>query len=242
MGQRHQQNDRGIGAPASIVRRLFHPFHFALLILAAFGAGCAGETNTNGNPPPGPPSPPPPPPVNNAPSISGSPTLDVVQGTPYSFTPTASDPDGDSLSFSISGQPPWTMFDGSTGTLDGTPGQVDVRIHPDIVISVSDGQASSSLAPFAINVTASAAGTVTLNWTAPMTNADGTMLNDLAGYIAYWGTVPDVYTQSEPIDNAGVTSYVLSNLAPGTYHFVIVAVDLADNESAYSNPFTATVP
>lgn len=122
------------------------------------------------------------------------------------------------------------------------PGQADVAVYPETVISVSDGQATSSLAPFSISVTDSAPGSVTLSWTAPITNADGSMLNDLAGYIVYWGAVPGVYTRFEPIDSSGVTSYVLSNLPSGTYHFVIVAVDLVGNESAYSNAFSATVP
>ena len=181
-------------------------------------------------------------PTNNAPSIDGSPTLSVVQGTPYSFTPIANDPDGDQMSFSIESLPRWATFDDRTGTLQGTPGQTDVGVYTNITISVSDGQVSSSLGPFSIIVTSVASGSVTLNWTAPTRNADGSSLNDLSGYIIYWGTTPDTFTQVEKIDNPGITTYVLSNLTAGTYYIVIVAVDLVDNESAYSNVVSATVP
>ena len=40
-------------------------------------------------------------PTNTAPTISGSPTTSMNVGEAYSFTPTASDPDNDTLTFSI---------------------------------------------------------------------------------------------------------------------------------------------
>lgn len=89
---------------------------------------------------------------NTAPSIGGSPTSTVVQGTPYSFVPTASDLDGQTLTFSISNQPGWTSFSASTGALTGVPGVTDVGTASGIVISVSDGVESASLAPFSITV------------------------------------------------------------------------------------------
>ncbi len=87
----------------------------------------------------------PPPPVNRAPDISGKPALVVTAGNAYSFRPTASDPDGQALTFSIGGKPGWATFNPSTGRLSGTPGSGAVGSHPDIVISVSDGDASASL-------------------------------------------------------------------------------------------------
>ena len=59
---------------------------------------------------------------NNPPEISGTPSTSVAEGVGYHFTPTASDPDGDNLSFSILNQPTWASFSASTGTLSGTPG------------------------------------------------------------------------------------------------------------------------
>ena len=47
---------------------------------------------------------------NRAPNISGTPAGSVEVDTAYSFTPSALDPDDDTLMFSISGQPSWARL------------------------------------------------------------------------------------------------------------------------------------
>jgi hypothetical protein len=89
-------------------------------------------------------------PPNNPPTISGAPPTTVASGQSYAFTPTASDPDGNTLTFSIVNRPTWASFSSSTGRLSGTPTSTAVGEYTDIRISVSDGQASASLAPFSI--------------------------------------------------------------------------------------------
>ena len=96
----------------------------------------------------------PPPPSNRAPTISGTPAQAVTAGTPYLFRPQASDPDGQSLTFAITNRPAWASFDAATGELGGTPGAVNVGQTSNIVISVTDGQATASLPAFSITVTA----------------------------------------------------------------------------------------
>ncbi len=59
--------------------------------------------------------------VGSPPTISGTPTASVTVGQAYSFRPSASDPDGDRLSFRVRNLPTWARFDGSTGTLNGAP-------------------------------------------------------------------------------------------------------------------------
>src|SRR5690606_13857987 len=76
----------------------------------------------------------------------------VVVGERYQFTPQAADADGDSLTFTIGNRPTWAAFDSATGTLDGTPSSTGT--HRSIVISVSDGQSTTTLPPFSIAVTA----------------------------------------------------------------------------------------
>ena len=93
-----------------------------------------------------------PPPTNTAPAISGSPAPSVTTGQSYSFTPTASDADGNALAFSIVNRPPWASFSSSTGRLSGTPSSSSVGEYIDIRISVTDGNLTATLAPFAINV------------------------------------------------------------------------------------------
>ncbi|GAC22237.1 Ig-like domain-containing protein [Paraglaciecola arctica] len=94
-----------------------------------------------------------PPVTNTAPVISGAPATAVAQGSAYRFTPSVSDADGDTVTFSISGQPSWMLFDTATGTLTGTPGNADVGITSNIVITVKDSaNATASLRVFSIRV------------------------------------------------------------------------------------------
>lgn len=76
-------------------------------------------------------------------------------------------------------------------------------------------------------------GFVTLTWDSPTTNADGTPLEDLAGYKIYYGISEGNYTAS--MDAGNVTTYTVSNLSSGTYYFAVIAYDISGNESDYSN-------
>ena len=91
---------------------------------------------------------------NSAPVISGTPDRSIMATYYYAFTPTASDVNGDDLTFSINNKPSWASFDASSGRLYGSPAETQTGSYSDIVISVSDGELTSSLAPFAISVSA----------------------------------------------------------------------------------------
>jgi hypothetical protein len=95
-------------------------------------------------------------PAQAAPTISGSPVTSLSAGQSYSFQPSASDANGDTLTFSITGAPSWASFDASTGRLSGTPSAAGTSSN--IVITVSDGGRSASLAAFNIQVNAVAPG------------------------------------------------------------------------------------
>ena len=182
-------------------------------------------------------------PANSAPTISGAPAGSVVAQDPYSFVPTASDPDGDSLTFSVSGLPAWASFDTSTGAVTGTPDNGDVGVYANIVITVSDGSMNASLPAFSIEVVAqgAATGSATLSWVAPTLNEDGSPLTDLTGYRIYWGTTPGSYTNSVAVDGADTTSTVITGLVPGTYEFVATAVNSNGIESAFSGTASKTI-
>lgn len=91
--------------------------------------------------------------INDAPVISGTPATTVAEDTAYSFTPDSNDIDADTLTFSIENKPGWASFDTATGALTGTPDNDNVGITSDIVISVSDGKATTALTAFAVEVT-----------------------------------------------------------------------------------------
>ena len=204
-------------------------------------SGDSSSTTVGNSPPAAPPAPPPPPASNRAPTISGSPAASVLVGETYSFTPTASDPDGDVLTFSIENQPNWADFDEDSGSVSGTPPAGSEGMYSQIRISVSDGSASTEMPEFSVLVAQSQLGTVTLTWTAPTQNSDGSALTDLASYRIYYGTTQGNYPNQIDISNPGVTTYVIDNLSPNTYYFVATAVNSQGIESNHSNSAPITV-
>jgi hypothetical protein len=91
-----------------------------------------------------------------------------------------------------------------------------------------------------LHVPSAFAGFATISWDPPITNADGTPMNDLAGYKIYYGTSAGNYSQN--IDVGNVTTYTVTNLTEGiTYYLVATAYDAARNESADSNEVSKTI-
>lgn len=119
-----------------------------LIFLAVALSACGGSDNNSDDEDPGNN----PPLTNSAPIISGTPNGSAYVGHAYTFGPSASDTDGDTLTFGIQYQPAWTTFDTATGVLTGTASVSDVGTYSGIVITVSDGSDSTGLAPFQITV------------------------------------------------------------------------------------------
>lgn len=163
-------------------------------------------------------------PPNRAPVISGTPATSVNAGGTYTFSPAASDADGNALTFSIANKPGWATFNAANGQLTGVPTAANIGTFSGISISVSDGVATTTLGSFAINVTQVSLGSATLSWTAPTQNSDGTALTNLSGYRIYYGTSSANLTQTISIDNIGVSTYVVENLSPATWYFAVKAV------------------
>jgi hypothetical protein len=181
--------------------------------------------------------------TNHPPTIAGTPATSVTAGNAYSFTPTAADADGDPLTFSITNKPSWATFSTSTGRLSGTPAAANVGTTSGIMISVSDGKATTSLPAFNLTVAAAPAnGSATLTWVAPTVNADGTPLTDLAGYFVRYGTTSGNYTTNVRLSDPTLGTYVVQNLASGTYFFTVAAFDTSDNASTNSSEVSKTIP
>jgi hypothetical protein len=178
---------------------------------------------------------------NMPPVISGTPARVAVVGAAYGFQPSAMDPEGRTVVFRIKGKPTWATFDAGRGTLYGTPTAANVGTTSGVVISVSDGKALASLAPFAVNVTPAPTRTVTLNWTAPTMNTDGSALTDLAGYTVFYGTASRQYATSLRLSGAGTNSVVLEGFTAGTYYFTIKSVTNAGVESDYAGEVVAVL-
>lgn len=119
------------------------PLILAVGLLAACGGG--GSGNASG-PDPAPGA------FNSPPQIVGVPPAASQVGQLYQFTPSATDAERDTLTFSISNRPEWATFSPTTGRLEGTPPDTARAVYERIQISVSDGKASSELPPFNLTV------------------------------------------------------------------------------------------
>jgi hypothetical protein len=180
--------------------------------------------------------------TNQPPTISGTPPTSVQTGVAYAFTPTAKDPEGKTLTFSITNKPVWATFSTTTGKLSGTPSSAQAGTYSNIQIKVSDGSLTASLPAFAIVVSATTTtGSATLSWTPPTQNTDGSSLTNLAGYRILYGTSPTALTRTVQLANPGLSRYVVENLAVGTWYFSLRSYSTTGAESSASNVASASV-
>jgi len=113
--------------------------------------------------------------------------------------------------------------------------------YENIGIAVSDRYAAAQLPAFAIDVVATALGTITVSWVPATEREDGSPLTDLGGHKLYWGTVQDDYPNVVVIDNPGITTYVIDGLIASTYYLAASTLDEAGIESELSPPVKVTV-
>lgn len=83
---------------------------------------------------------------------------------------------------------------------------------------------------------------VTLSWTPPTQNTDGTSLTNLAGYRVVYGTSSTMLDKNIEIPNPGVTSYLIEQLAPATWYFAVKAYNANGAESIPSNIASKVIP
>lgn len=210
-----------------------------VVVASIVGCGGGGGGGPGGNV--APPSSPSNPSANTAPTIQGVAPGSIVAGQAYSFQPSASDANGDTLTFTASNLPPWASIDASTGRVSGTPNATQVGTYSNITIQVSDGKATTTLAAFSITVSAITPGSALISWTAPTINTDGTALVDLAGYELRYGRDPGQLDQSVSITTVGITSYLVPNLSPGTWYFAIAATNTAGVAGQASQPASKVI-
>ncbi|HTX05402.1 MAG TPA: fibronectin type III domain-containing protein [Steroidobacteraceae bacterium] len=121
---------------------------------------------------------------------------------------------------------------GSAGVASSVSSSAPTQSTP--TSSVASGTSNSSAPTASTNA-------VTINWTPPTENVNDTPLTNLAGYNIHYGTTSGNYTQTITVSNPGIATYVVQNLSPGTYYFVVAAVNSAGTESPPSSQVSATV-
>jgi hypothetical protein len=175
--------------------------------------------------------------------IQGSPAASAQVGQAYSFKPTVpAAMSGAGVKFSITNTPSWAKFDSSTGSLTGTPAATQVGTYKNITIAAVSGSQTATLPAFSIVVTeGNSQSNVSLSWEAPTLNADGSSLVDLKGYKVHYGTTSKGYSETIQIANAGLTTYVVDNLAAGKYYFAVTSYNSAGQESSLSSEVSTQV-
>ncbi len=145
----------------------------------------------------------------------------VHLGTAVTINPTASDPDGDTLSFSYSD---WMSSSNYVTSLG------DAGTHA-VTVTVSDGSLTDSRN---VTVNVNYYSQATLTW-------DANTEEDLSGYRLYYGTSSGSYSNN--VDVGDKTSHSLSGLKSGqTYYIVARAYDSSGNESNDSSEMIFTAP
>lgn len=80
--------------------------------------------------------------------------------------------------------------------------------------------------------------TATLTW-------DAVADQSLSGYRIYYGTAPATYLQpvGQGVSVGTATTYTVTGLSSGTrYYFAATAIDTSNNESAFSNEVSKSIP
>lgn len=226
------------------MRRTYFPGFLAgcLILTSALLTGCGGgggggDSSSNVTAPPPASS------TNAAPKVTGTPGSTAVVGQAYSFQPSATDADGDALTYTVANLPSWATFSAQTGRISGTPTAAQVGSYAGITVTVSDGKANAAVGPFTITVSdvANASGSATLSWTPPTQNSDGSTLGNLAGFRVMYGRTSSNLDQTVNVDNPSVNRYVVENLSSGTWYFAVVAVNASGVASQLSNTANKTI-
>jgi hypothetical protein len=178
------------------------------------------------------------------PVISGTPASSVTAGSSYAFQPSAKDPAGKPLSFSVQNKPAWASFSIASGLLNGTPSSTQTGTYSNIIISASNGTYSSALPAFNVTVGAAAAttGSAKLSWTLPTVNTNGTAVTGLAGTRLYYGTSASALTHSIQVAGTSTTTYTVTGLTSGTWYFGAEAYTTTGTASGMSGVVSKTIP
>jgi Viral BACON domain/Fibronectin type III domain len=175
-------------------------------------------------------------------------TFQTVQGgtNPPSRSVNVSKKNGRQATWTVSDSASWLTVSPIVGSITSTA-QFAVAVNTTglaagtysatVNITVSKGGSASipvtlTVAPSTTTTSTSTSTTATLTWN-PVTSTG------LSGYKVYVGTASGIY--GPPINVGNVTSYVMSNLAVGTYYFVVTGYNASGSESPPSNEVSKSI-
>ena len=85
------------------------------------------------------------------PAVTSAPVTTATEGQPYAYQVTATDPDGDALSFALDVAPAGMAIDPASGLITWTPGGAQVGVNP-VTVRVQDSSGLSATQSYAITV------------------------------------------------------------------------------------------
>ena len=83
---------------------------------------------------------------------------------------------------------------------------------------------------------------MTVTWTAPSLNTDGSALTNASGYRVDFGTSTASLGQSVAVQGATTTSTSIGGLSAGTYYFAVTTLNASGVASTRSSTVSRTVP
>jgi hypothetical protein len=190
---------------------------------------------------------------DNPPVLSPIGNKAVTEGSLLSFTVSASDPDGDTLTYTVSNLPSGATFQPATRTFSWTPGDIQSGTYTSVHFQVGDGLMIDSED---ITITVSDRATTAPSVPSLLSPANGAVTTDHTPYLD-WSTVTSNssvrYTVqvdnnadfSSPVVNKtrlSGSSYTLTKkLAHGTYYWRVRAMDADGDTSAWTANRSVTV-
>jgi fibronectin type III domain protein len=84
-------------------------------------------------------------------------------------------------------------------------------------------------------------GSAILSWDPVKKDTSGKALRNLAGYKIHYGPSAKAMWYTIKVQNPGQTTYVVTDLFPGTWYFTVSAYTTSGTESAPSNVASKTI-
>jgi len=184
------------------------------------------------------------------PTADAGPDQVVIQGTDVQLNGSGTDRNGDTLSYQ------WTQTAGTPVTLSSNFVANPTFTAPSglaadevLTFELITRDAEFSSTAYTVNITVQAektvqTGTLTLQWTAPVTRADGTPLSlaDIDGYRILYGDSAGNYPNRLEVPDGTAQSATITDIPVGTYYIVMTTYDVDGRESAYSSMVAKTAP
>ncbi len=191
--------------------------------------------------------------VNRPPVVTQPTAVTLTAGTSQNLVITATDPDGDTLTYSVTGNPTWATLSGNALTL--APGTSNIGAFS-FVVSASDGSLSDSkTAIVTVTAPANQPPTVTLlgqvdtggvsldagvsvyltpKLRATVTDPEGGLVRLQAEVVLSSASFTGSPTTTGSYAAGGQTDLTLTSLSPGTYKWQVRGEDAQNNLSAWT--------